>query len=43
MAKPNLFFSTPVWTAKFEEYEEVNNEIYKYIKKFTRMILKGMY
>ena len=42
MAKPNLFFSTPVWTAKFEEYEEVNNEIYKYIKKLQQNDTSGI-
>jgi len=42
MAKPNLFFSTPVWTSKFEEYEEVNNEIYKYIKKLQQNDTSGI-
>ena len=33
MSKPNLFFSTPVWTSKIENYKETNEKIYDYIKK----------
>ena len=33
MSAPNLFFSTPVWASKAENYKETNEEIYKYIKK----------
>ena len=33
MSAPNLFFSTPVWASKAENYKETNEEIYNYIKK----------
>ena len=33
MSAPNLFFSTPVWASKTENYKETNEEIYNYIKK----------
>ncbi len=33
MSKPNLFFSTPVWTFQLKDYNEVNEEMYNYIKK----------
>ena len=32
MPKPNLFFSTPVWTFQINNYENVNEEMYNYIK-----------
>ena len=32
MSKPNLFFSTPVWTFQINNYENVNEEMYNYIK-----------
>ena len=32
MAKPNLFFPTPVWTSEVENYKKINEEIYQYIK-----------
>ncbi len=32
MSKPNLFFSTPVWTFQINNYENVNEEMYDYIK-----------
>ncbi len=32
MSKPNLFFSTPVWTFQLENYKNVNEEMYNYIK-----------
>ena len=32
MSKPNLFFSTPVWTFQISNYENVNEEMYNYIK-----------
>ena len=31
MTNPSLFFSTPVWASKIENYKTVNEEIYKYI------------
>ena len=33
MTGPNLFFSTPVWATKIDNYKETNEEIYNYIKK----------
>ena len=33
MSNPNLFFSTPVWADKVEDYKETNEVIYDYIKK----------
>tara|TARA_B100000925_G_C21825591_1_gene394866 strand:+ start:43 stop:633 length:591 start_codon:yes stop_codon:yes gene_type:complete len=32
MIKPNLFFSTPVWALQLKNYENVNEEMYEYIK-----------
>ena len=32
MIKPNLFFATPVWTIQLDKYEDINEEMYKYIK-----------
>ena len=31
MTNPSLFFATPVWASKIENYKKVNEEIYKYI------------
>ena len=31
MTNPSLFFATPVWASKIENYKTVNEEIYKYI------------
>ncbi len=31
MSSPTLFFPTPVWVSQLENYENVNEEIYKYI------------
>ena len=31
MNNPSLFFATPVWASKIENYKTVNEEIYKYI------------
>ncbi len=33
MNKPNLLFPTPVWTIQLENYKEINEEMYEYIKK----------
>ena len=34
MNKPNLFFPTPVWTIQLENYNTINEEMYKFIKEF---------
>ena len=32
MTKPNLIFSTPVWTIQLDNYNDVNEQMYNYIK-----------
>ena len=32
MTKPNLLFPTPVWTIQLENYKNVNEQMYNYIK-----------
>ncbi len=32
MNKPNLFFPTPIWTQTLENYKQVNEKMYDYIK-----------
>ena len=32
MIKPNLFFSTPVWASQLNDYKNINEEMYAYIK-----------
>ena len=32
MNKPNLFFPTPVWTLQLDDYQSINEQIYKFIK-----------
>ena len=32
MSKPNLLFPTPIWTIQLDNYKEVNEQMYKYIK-----------
>ena len=32
MIKPNLLFPTPVWTVQFDNYKNVNETMYDYIK-----------
>ena len=32
MTKPNLLFPTPIWTIQLDNYKEVNEQMYKYIK-----------
>tara|TARA_B100001057_G_scaffold478929_1_gene549946 strand:- start:547 stop:1149 length:603 start_codon:yes stop_codon:yes gene_type:complete len=32
MVKPNLLFPTPVWTLNFDNYNHINEEMYKLIK-----------
>ena len=33
MSNPNLFFSTPVWVTRINEYKQTNEKIYEYIQK----------
>ena len=42
MSGPNLFFSTPVWTSKLDNYEETNEKIYTYIKSLQAQDNKGV-
>ena len=35
MNKPNLFFPTPVWTLQLDNYQSINEQMYKFIK-FTQ-------
>ncbi len=42
MSKPNLFFSTPVWTFQISNYENVNEEMYNYIKSEQKKDGKGI-
>ena len=32
MSKPNLLFATPVWTIQLDNYKDVNEQMYNYIK-----------
>ena len=32
MNKPNLFFPTPVWTLQLDDYQLINEQMYKFIK-----------
>ncbi len=32
MTKPNLLFPTPVWTINLDNYKEINEQMYNYIK-----------
>ncbi len=36
MSDPNLFFSTPVWVSKIDNYKETNEKIYGYIKNLQK-------
>ena len=42
MSEPNLFFSTPVWTSKLENYKSVNDKIYAFIKNNQKEDQKGI-
>ncbi len=42
MQNPNLFFSTPVWVSKLDNYKDTNEEIYKYIVKMHEQDQKGI-
>ena len=39
MTKPNLLFPTPVWTIQLDNYKNINEEMYNYIK-FKKQIDK---
>ena len=32
MNKPNLFFPTPVWTLQLDNYQSINEQMYKFVK-----------
>ena len=42
MSDLNLFFSTPVWVSKINNYKEVNEEIYNYVKNLQNEDIKGI-
>ena len=42
MSNPNLFFPTPVWVSKLENYKEMNEEIFSYIKKLQSEDTTGL-
>ncbi len=42
MTNPNLFFSTPVWASKVDNYKETNEEMFVYIKKLQEADNKGI-
>ena len=42
MTKPNLLFPTPVWTTQLENFRNVNNEMYSFIKKSQIEDRKGI-
>ena len=42
MPNLNLFFPTPVWVSKIDNYKETNEEIYNYIKNLQTNDTKGV-
>ncbi len=42
MQNPNLFFSTPVWASKLEDYNSTNEKIYDYIKNLQKSDSEGI-
>ena len=42
MSKPNLFFPTPVWTLQLDNYQPINEQMYKYIKINQSKDIKGI-
>ena len=42
MSNPNLFFPTPVWASKIDNYKNTNEEIYNYIKNLQSEDQKGI-
>ena len=42
MIKPNLFFSTPVWASQLNDYKNINEEMYSYIKNKQKIDKMGI-
>ena len=42
MSNPNLFFSTPVWVSKIDDYKDTNEKIYGYIKNLQNLDNQGL-
>ena len=42
MAKPNLLFPTPVWTIQLEDFRDMNEEMYSFIKETQIKDQKGI-
>ncbi len=42
MKSPNLFFSTPVWASKVENYKDTNELLYNYIMSLKNIDTKGI-
>ena len=42
MNKPNLFFPTPVWTLQLDNYNSINEQMYKFIKNTQSKDQKGI-
>ena len=42
MNKPNLFFPTPVWTLQLDNYQSINEQMYKFIKITQSKDSKGI-
>ena len=42
MNKPNLFFPTPVWTLQLDNYQSINEQMYKFIKFTQSKDIKGI-
>ena len=42
MNKPNLFFPTPVWTLQLDNYQSINEQMYKFIKIIQSKDSKGI-
>ncbi len=42
MSDPNLFFPTPVWVSEIDNYKEINEKIYLYIKNLQNNDDKGL-
>ena len=43
MSSPNLFFSTPIWVSKIDNYKETNEKISKHKSRLNKWILKYKY
>ena len=42
MNKPNLFFPTPVWTLQLDNYQSINEQMYKFIKTIQSKDQEGI-